>query len=136
MKIYRWRSDQRANAFLPRVSFRSGALARKQQQFKRFIEDSSDSAFLDIQEFKERQREDAESEAEILIFERYRCTLEEINGVLTLPEAIYTLSSLMSAFCSLSKIFKEVIVSRSCCFITKSGEVRAWINSNPKSNFI
>lgn len=60
MKIYRWRSDQRANAFLPRVTFRNGALARKQQQFKRFIEDSNDSAFLDIEEFKEKVREGAE----------------------------------------------------------------------------
>lgn len=48
MKIYRWRSDNRSNAFLPRVTFRNGALARKQQQFKRFIEESSDSAFLDL----------------------------------------------------------------------------------------
>lgn len=75
MRIYRWRSDQRNNAFLPRVTFRSGALARKQQQFKRFIEDSSDSAFLDIEEFREKAREAADGEAEILIFEKYRCTL-------------------------------------------------------------
>lgn len=61
MKIYRWRSDQKTNAFLPRVMIRNGAMERKQQQFKRFIEDSNDSAFLDIEEFKERVRQGVES---------------------------------------------------------------------------
>lgn len=33
-------------------------------------------------------------------------------------------------------MFRGVVVDPKCCFVSLSGEVRAWINPNPKSNLL
>lgn len=51
-------------------------------------------------------------------------------------EAAYVLTALAAAFAGLLAEFQEVVVARHCWFVTKSGHVRAWINHDPRCNFI
>jgi hypothetical protein len=66
MRIYRWRSDSRSNAFLPRVTLHSAPLARQRHNFSRFLEESTHD-FLDVGKFR-KQEEISKNEGEILVF--------------------------------------------------------------------
>jgi hypothetical protein len=74
--------------------------------------------------------------ADLLLFERYAGTLEEVEGVLTASEAAYVLTALVAGFAELVKELQEVVVSRSCWLVNKYGQVCAWINHDPRCNFI
>jgi hypothetical protein len=131
MRIYRWRADPRTNTYLPKVSF-DAASHTSRNRFNRFLQQSNQN-YLRIGDFK--QQTDLLSD-NLLVFERYACTLEEVEGVLSVPEAVHVLTALVSAFAGLLSEFQEVVVSRNCWFVTKNGQVRAWINHDHRCNFI
>jgi hypothetical protein len=70
------------------------------------------------------------------LFEKYACTLGEVEALLSVSEAAYVLTSLSSAFWGLLEQFDRVVVNRNCWFVTTGGQVRAWINRDPRCNFI
>jgi hypothetical protein len=41
---------------------------------------------------------------------------------------------LLFGFEELRKIYDKMVINEQCCFVTNEGEIRAWINPNPKSN--
>lgn len=74
------------------------------------------------------------SAEEVIVFEKYACTLADLHGRLRLEDVLYTLHGLLLGFEELRKIYERIVVEDCCCFVTAEGEVRAWINPNPKSN--
>lgn len=62
--------------------------------------------------------------------------MEDVEGVLAPSEAAYVLTTLSAAYAQLLTHLGEVVVSRNCWHITKEGQVRAWINHDPRCNFI
>lgn len=83
-----------------------------------------------------KELESVEGEGhEIIVFEKYACGLKDFRFSLFLEEVIYTLLTLLTAFEEIRTMYKcHIPVSKECCFVTMRGEVRGWINSNPKSN--
>jgi hypothetical protein len=71
---------------------------------------------------------------EVIVFEKYACTLTDLHSRLRLEDVLYLLHSLLLGFEELRKIYERIVVDDCCCFVTAEGEVRAWINPNPKSN--
>lgn len=132
MMTYEWRSDLRYNTFIPRVTIEAGSQASKKQQFIKFIDDSKERNYLNLEQF--HQKYGIDDAKQVLVFEDYSCTLEQINYRLSLPQVVYVLTALVLGLKAITKKFKELIVSRKCCFITKAGEVRVWINSDQKHN--
>ena len=49
MLTYEWRSDRRYNTYIPRVTIEFGPQALKQQQFLKFIDDSKESNYLNLE---------------------------------------------------------------------------------------
>jgi hypothetical protein len=60
--------------------------------------------------------------------------LDELYGTIKISDAFYVLNALLIGFEEIRRIYQEIIVAGSCCFVTIEGEVRAWINPNSKSN--
>lgn len=69
----------------------------------------------------------------MIVFEKYACTVAQLHA-LPLEDVLYLLHALLCGFEELRKIFERIVVEESCCFVTQEGEVRAWVNPNPKSN--
>lgn len=55
------------------------------------------------------------------MFEKYACTLGEVEALLSASEAAYVLISLSSAFWGLLQEFERVVVNRNCWFVTTGG---------------
>lgn len=70
----------------------------------------------------------------MIVFEKYASTLAEMTGRLRLEDVLYVLHGLLIGFEEIRKIYEGVVVEEGCCFVTNEGEVRAWINPNPKCN--
>ncbi len=68
------------------------------------------------------------------MFEKYACTLGEIEALLSVSESTYVLISLSSAFSELLEEFERVVVNRNCWFVTTGGQVRAWIYVQMSNN--
>lgn len=54
---------------------------------------------------------------------------------LTIEENLYTLNSLLSGYEKIYRKFGFAFLHEKCCFITKGGEVRAWINMDPAKSY-
>lgn len=57
-----------------------------------------------------------------------------MRDALSLPETVYCLMALLQGYEEIKKMFSSIVVAASCCFVTKEGEVRTWLHSNPKCN--
>jgi hypothetical protein len=54
---------------------------------------------------------------------------------LTIEENLYTLNTLLSGYEKIYRKFGYAFLHEKCCFITKTGEVRAWINMDPLKSY-
>lgn len=98
MRIYQWRADPRTNTHLPKVSFAPSEQAHK-HRFAKFLQ-SSNQDFLRVDDLKQQ----ADSTAtDMLLFERYTGTMDEVQGILTPSEAAYVLTTLFGGFSELVK---------------------------------
>lgn len=58
-----------------------------------------------------------------------------MENSLTMEENLYTLNTLLSGYEKIYRKFGFAFLHEKCCFLTKAGEVRAWINMDPIKSF-
>ena len=67
-------------------------------------------------------------------FEQYVCTLGDLRERLGLAETLYALKAPLVGYEVLLSKVGRVRAEAECCFVTREGEVRVWINRDHRSN--
>lgn len=135
LNIYQWRANPNNNIFLARVTFKNAYTQKQELKFAEFLKQQEQENYLEIYRFKEEVQDYRKlSSEDVIVFEKYACTLTDMTGRLRLEDVLYVLHGLLIGFEEIRKIYERVVVEESCCFVTSEGEVRAWINPNPKCN--
>jgi hypothetical protein len=135
LSIYQWRADPTHNNCVARVAFKNAYTQKQEQKFAEFLQRQDHDNYLEIYKFREEVQDFRKlSGEEVIVFEKYACTLADLHLRLRLEDVLYLLHSLLLGFEELRKIYERIVVEDCCCFVTAEGEVRAWINPNPKSN--
>lgn len=67
-------------------------------------------------------------------FEHYACTLADLRERLGLGEVLYALQAVLGGYEVLLGKVGRVRAEAESCFVTREGEVRAWISRDFRSN--
>lgn len=101
------------------MSFKNAYTQKQEQKFAEFLQRQESDNYLEIYKFKEEVQDFRKlSGEEVIVFEKYACTLADLHSRLRLEDVLYLLHSLLLGFEELRKIYERIIVEDCCCFVT------------------
>ena len=101
------------------MSFKNAYTQKQEQKFAEFLQRQESDNYLEIYKFKEEVQDFRKlSGEEVIVFEKYACTLTDLHSRLRLEDVLYLLHSLLLGFEELRKIYERIVVEDCCCFVT------------------
>jgi hypothetical protein len=100
VEFYRWRADPIINTHICRVFFQLQSTVRDKEKLKNFLQGRvSEAEHISIGELMNLANENKNlPREELMNFENYVCTLEELAERLTLQEVLYVLQVMFSGY--------------------------------------
>jgi hypothetical protein len=83
MRLYRWRS-QNAGSCIPGLEFRDEGKFKQEEKLQEFVKQWKEKHYLQFSMLKEELATLEDKKEEVLVFEKYACSLDELAHCLSL----------------------------------------------------